>query len=376
MSTTAVIVANPLAPVAAQGGQQRGGLSVQGGNALAAAVEQRAVTEIQTKHLMAVKFPRDQRAAVDRIITAFARPTLAHGAQYEYPRGNETVRGPSIRAAEAMAQSWGNMEFGFSEITRFTDDHGVGVSLIRAGAVDLETNTHRVTEFHVRHWRDTKKGGHRLTDERDVYELCANLAQRRVRASILALLPSDVVETAMRQADEAVKSTVVVTPETIKAIADAFEKMGATRKMLEGRFQRRLDTISPGQYQQLRRIFASIRDGESNVIDWFPEAATSNAEQAEGNPGAEALNQRHAPDQTQVGPGTAPLREANAQAASQAQPNPTENAERDRARQQRRPRRADPPAAEDATPAATPAPDQGATPAGDTGDSTEDQSNE
>lgn len=328
-TTVATIVTNPLAPVAPRPEQR--GMSTTGGNALAAAAEQRAIAEIQTRHLMAVRFPRDQRRAVDQIITAFARPTLATRAQYEYPRGGETVRGPSIRAAEAIAQIWGHLEFGFTEITRFQDESGVGVSAMRASAVDLQSNTHRIAEFFVRHWRDTSSGGYRLSGERDIYELTANQAQRRVRACILALIPTDVVETAMKQADEAVKSTVEVTPATIAAITASFAKLGATRKMLEARFQRNIDTISPGQYIQLRRIYAAIRDGESDVTDWFPEAAQSDPAQAEANPGAEALNAKHRDQAT--------------------------NSYADAPRQRRPRRTAAATVAEDAPPASNPAPD-------------------
>src|SRR5688500_14196706 len=70
--------------------------------------QSRELAETQTKYLMAERFPRDERAAMDRILTAFQRPTLAEKAAYQFARGGSDIAGPSIRAAEAIAQQWGN----------------------------------------------------------------------------------------------------------------------------------------------------------------------------------------------------------------------------------------------------------------------------
>jgi len=84
-------------------------------NAISDAEQQRAIAETQAAMVIAKKFPRDQIAAMDRILTACTRPTLAEGALYSYSKGGSEVSGPSIRLAEAIAQSWGNVHFGISE---------------------------------------------------------------------------------------------------------------------------------------------------------------------------------------------------------------------------------------------------------------------
>src|SRR5690606_13682459 len=120
------------------------------------------------------------------------RPFLAQQAIYAYPRGPQTVTGPSIRLAEAMAQAWGNLDCGIREISQAD-----GVSVAEAYAIDLETNIRISKTFHVRHVRDTKQGKKRLTDSRDIYELVANQGARRLRACILGILPGDVVDAAV-----------------------------------------------------------------------------------------------------------------------------------------------------------------------------------
>lgn len=44
---------------------------------------------------------------MDRILKSCTRETLAQSAVYSYPRGGQSVEGPSIRLAETLAQEWG-----------------------------------------------------------------------------------------------------------------------------------------------------------------------------------------------------------------------------------------------------------------------------
>jgi len=246
----------------------------QRGNAVAETAgsrqgQARELAEMQTKYLMAQQFPRNQIACMDNILNAFTRPALAEKSQYQFARGGTDIVGPSIRAAEAIAQQWGNMEFGFSEVNRGTGSDGVPFSEVVAFAVDLENRNRRPLQFIVKHWRDTKKGGYKLTDERDIYELIANQAQRRVRACILAMIPGDVVEAAMEQAAVTLSTQADVSPAAMVKMVSAFEPFGVTKEHIEKRIQRRLDAIQPAQVVQLKRIYASLRDDMSKASDWF-----------------------------------------------------------------------------------------------------------
>lgn len=231
--------------------------------------QSREVAETQTKYLMAERFPRDEVAAMDRIINAFSRPALAEKAAYQFARGGTDITGPSIRAAEAIAQQWGNMDSGWRELQRGIDATGVPYSEVEAFCVDLQARNSKRLQFIVRHWRDTKQGGYKLKDERDIYELCANNAQRRVRACILASVPGDVADTAMRQAETTLKSKADTSPEAMVKMVDAFAEYGVKREQIEKRIQRRLNAISASQVVNLKRIYASLRDDMSVATDWF-----------------------------------------------------------------------------------------------------------
>lgn len=235
------------------------------GNAVAQADQQRAIAEVQAAMVIARMNPRDPVAAMDRILNACARPKLAETALYQYSRGGTTVSGPSIRLTEAIAQQWGNMQFGIRELEQRSDE-----STVQAFAWDVETNTKREMTFQVPHTRDN---GVRLTKPRDIYEQVANQGARRLRACILAVIPGDVVEAAVQQCELTLKTNVDTSPDAIKKMADAFHGFGISQAQLEKRLQRRIEAIHPAQMVSLRKIYTSLKDGVSSTRDWFEGSA-------------------------------------------------------------------------------------------------------
>ncbi len=231
----------------------------------------RQIQEVQAAMVIAKKFPRSERQAMDRIMNACQRPGLAQSALYEYSRGGTAITGPSIRLAEAMAQAWGNIQFGVREI-----DQANGESTVEAFAWDVETNTRQVKVFRVPHVRHTKRGSYKLEDPRDIYEAVSNSGARRLRACILGVIPGDVTEAAVEQCEATMKASADTSKEAVKKMLAAFaDKFAVTKEMIEGRIQRRIDSITPGQVVGLRKIYTSLTDGMSAPADWFdtPKAA-------------------------------------------------------------------------------------------------------
>jgi hypothetical protein len=226
--------------------------------------QERETSEVQAAMVIAQRFPRDQVKAMDRILTACTRPTLAQAALYEYARGGQTVTGPSIRLAEAIAQAWGNLQVGVREL-----EQRDGESTVEAYAWDLETNLRQSKVFQVAHERHTRQGVKNLTDPRDIYELVANQGARRLRACILAAIPGDVVEQAVLQCETTLRAKVEITPERIKQMVAVFEGYHVTTQQIEKRIQRRLEAITPALFLQLGKIANSLKDGMSKPEDWF-----------------------------------------------------------------------------------------------------------
>ena len=236
----------------------------QNGGAIAAVGEAREIAEVKAAMAVAQMYPRDQRKAMDRILNACARPTLAEKAQYAFARGGQEITGPSIRLAETIAQGWGHLQYGMRELSNVG-----GASEVEAYCWDLESNVRKSIQFTVSHVRNTKKGSYALTDSRDIYENVANNGARRVRACILAIVPGDVVEAAEQACEQTLRAKVDISPERIAKLLEAFAAFGVDKEAIEKKIQRRMDSILPAQVVSLGRIYNSLRDGMSKPHEWF-----------------------------------------------------------------------------------------------------------
>ena len=218
----------------------------------------RQAQEVQAAMVVAKKFPRDEAKSMERILSACTRKTLAESAIYSYPRGGTEVTGPSIRLAECMAQNWGNIDFGYIEL-----EQKQGESTVMAYAWDLETNTRQSKVFTVPHRRETKSGSYALTDSRDIYELIANQAARRVRSCVLAVIPGDVVEAAVQQCELTMKAGMSSKPlgDLIAEMIQCFAKYDVTEEMLSAYIGKNIEAFNEKDVLKLRKIYGSLKDG-------------------------------------------------------------------------------------------------------------------
>ncbi len=235
-------------------------------NAGAVTVESsRAVAEAQGKLVIAKQFPRNEQLAYAKAMEACKRKSLAEKAMYSYPRSGSAISGPSIRLAEELARCWGNIDFGIKELSQKD-----GESEMQAYCWDMETNTMSSQTFVVAHVRDTRKGQVKLTEQRDIYENNANMAGRRLRARILAVLPPDLVEAAVNEC----KKTLAGNNDTplidrINNMVVAFKKFGVKIDTIEKRLNRKIDTMTAEDIFEYIGIYNSLKDGNSAVSDWF-----------------------------------------------------------------------------------------------------------
>ena len=226
----------------------------------------RQAQEVQAAMVIAKRFPRDEVEAYNRIMRACQRKKLAETAMYEYPRGGTKVTGPSIRLAEAMAQNWGNLDFGILELEQKN-----GESQVMAYAWDLETNTRQTKVFSVPHVRGTKKGNVPLTDPRDIYEMVANQGARRVRACILGVIPGDVVEAAVEECQKTLVSgnTEPLIDLVRKGIKQFEDKFSVTQQMIEKYIGCKGEAFSEHDMIRLNNVYRSLRDGMAKREDYF-----------------------------------------------------------------------------------------------------------
>ena len=232
----------------------------------------RAIAEAQGKLVIAKRFPRDEVQSYAKAMEACQRPTMAAKAFYSFPRGGQTVEGPTIRFAEELARCWGNIDYGIKELSQ--DD---GKSEMQAYAWDLETNAQSVQNFTNPHQREQGKKMVTLTSQRDIYENNANMATRRLRSRILAILPAwfaehGIAEAKRTRAGQEDRSLI----DREKKMDDQFAKLGVTQEMIEKRLKRKIDTMTSDDFVEYVGIYNAVKGGESKIADWFDAQKEAN----------------------------------------------------------------------------------------------------
>lgn len=225
----------------------------------------RAIAEAQGKLVIAKRFPRDEVQAYAKAMEACQRPTMAEKAFYSFPRGGQTVEGPTIRFAEELARCWGNIDYGIKELSQ--DE---GKSEMQAYAWDLETNAQSIQNFTNPHQREVGKKMQTLTSLRDIYENNANMATRRLRSRILAILPSWFVEDAIAECKKTLTGqNDLPLVDRVKKMVVQFAKLGVTQEQIEGRLKKRIDTMNADDFVEYVGIYNAIKNGESKISEWF-----------------------------------------------------------------------------------------------------------
>lgn len=230
----------------------------------------RQAQEVQAAMVVAKRFPRNENDSWNRIMRTCQRQTLAEQAMYEFPRGKEKVSGPSIRLAEAIAQNWGNIDFGFIEL-----ENKNGESQVMAYCWDLETNTRQSKVFTVPHIRATKSGNYALTDPRDIYEMVANQAARRVRSCILSIIPGDVVDAAVKVCQQTlVGGDPNKIHEKVQSVLDVFRtEFDIPQQAIERFIGCNASAFTAQTILRLRGVYTAIKEGRATIADFFEKPA-------------------------------------------------------------------------------------------------------
>lgn len=235
--------------------------------------ESKQLSEIKGKMFLARQFPRDPEQSLQNVLMECQRPKLAEAAQYEYPKGDSVVTGPSIRLVEVLARHWGNIDSGVAEIDTHSDH-----TVVKAYAWDLENNVSDEKTFTVQHVRTTKRGSYKLTDERDIYEMVANKAARRKRSCLLAVMPGWYVEAALDACNETLRNSVAngkPIEEVREAVVTAFAEFGVSPDNIAAKLSRPIDKLDPNDIVKLRHLYAAIKDGFVKAQDAFDLSAST-----------------------------------------------------------------------------------------------------
>lgn len=234
--------------------------------------QQGRAEEIKAQVILARQFPRDIEICRQKILEECRRPKLADKANYQYERGKDKygrpniIKGPSIRLAEVIARNWNNIKCGIRELGQHE-----GFSNVQAFAWDMESNVMETKDFVVPHYRKAKGVIYKLDDPRDIYEMVANQGARRKRACILTVIPGDIVDEAIEQADKTLFKALAGEDgrKRLKKMLDMFAEYDVTRELIEQKFNKKINNLPVEDIATLVYIYNSIKDGIGSPADYF-----------------------------------------------------------------------------------------------------------
>lgn len=223
-----------------------------------------AMAEIDQQITTARAYPRSVTQAVKNILTlATLDEETAKECIYALPRGGKPIKGPSIRLAEIIQQSWGNSRTGtrvvhIDRIEKYVEAEGV--------YHDLETNV--ATTARVRR-RISDKAGKVLNEDMIIVtsNAAASIAKRN---AILGGIPKGV----WRQAYAAVERVVVGDVATLavrrQEAMKAFAGFGVKPEQVFAALDvGGLDDIGMEEMTTLIGMHAALKSGEATVEEMF-----------------------------------------------------------------------------------------------------------
>lgn len=216
--------------------------------------------EIDSQIATAKKYPRSlkefKRQAMEM---ATLDEETAASMFYTLPRAGKKIQGPSIRMAEVVGSSYGNLRYGARIVS--TD----AAFITAQGAChDLEKNI-SIT-YEVRR-RITNKSGQRFND--DMIQTTGNAAMSiALREAIFRVVPRSLFNSVYEQAKLTSIGKAKTMTEQRHAAFDWFKKAGATEPQLLAFLGRAgIDDVTTDDIITLRGLVTSIKEGEITIED-------------------------------------------------------------------------------------------------------------
>ncbi|HEU02552.1 MAG TPA: hypothetical protein ENH89_19980 [Aurantimonas coralicida] len=267
----------------------------------AAAAQAKAAVE--ARYLVAWRNPRSDDAVRGKLLRECQRPRFAKVAEYERPiGGGKSIKGPSIRFAEAAMRCMGNM---LPEAYAIYDDDDKRI--VRVSVTDLEANVTHTKDIVVTKTverRSLRRGQEAVSSrtnstgqtthtvrasEDDLLNKEGALISKAMRTCALRLIPGDLVDEAMDLCRATASDHAAKDPDAArKEIADAFAQLNVTAADLEKYLGHDLSKCSPAQLADLRALYAAVRDGETTWAAVLEASGASTAPSGTGTDGLKA----------------------------------------------------------------------------------------
>ncbi len=308
----------------------------------ATAVAAQAKAAVEARYIMAMKRPRDWEDVRVRLMRECQRPGFAAVARYVKPIGKDKKswpQGPSIRFAEAVLRCMGNV---YPEImVTFEDD---SKRILAVTVTDLESNvtySQQITVNKTVERRYLKEGQQPISKrqnsagewtylvyatEDDLLNKQNALISKAIRTSGLRLLPGDIMDDCMEAVLSTLSKETKENPDAAKRkIIDAFAQLNILPSDLQEYLGHALDRIAPAEIDELRQVYAAIKDGESSwdaVMEARQPSGSEEEAKRAGEAKLKAMQQQQQPQETEQQPEPSDADESVADQQQQQQEKP------------------------------------------------------
>lgn len=214
--------------------------------------------EIDMQIATAKRYPRSiERFKKTALDIALCDEETAMSCYYVMPRDGKNIEGPSIRTAEIIASTWGNVRYG-SRIVEEGERHVTAQGMCH----DLESNN-AVTVEVTR--RITNKNGQRYGD--DMIGVAKQAAcSIALRNAIFKVIPQVYAKQIYEKAKEFVLKSAEVAGKSRQDAVAWFAKAGATEaQVLAFLGRRKVNEVTAEDVVTLRGLATAIKDGDTTV---------------------------------------------------------------------------------------------------------------
>ncbi len=230
--------------------------------------------EIDTAIATAHRFPRSYDAFLKKAETlATCRPEIAQAMEYAKPVGGKMVKGPSSRAAEIIAATYGNLRVQARVIS-------IGEKEIVAQGVahDLETNVAHSVEVHE---PICKKDGTRYADSQ-IATMCGSACSKARRNAIFLTVPAALCAPILEAAKLVAMGSAATLPERRDKLLKWFEDKGVKRSAILRWLQIKGENdIDLEKMADLSAAYTSAKEEGISLVDLF--GAQLEKRDSEGN---------------------------------------------------------------------------------------------
>lgn len=224
---------------------------------------EREAKEIEIQMVAAKRFPRDLNQVEENVQQLCKSKKFASQSKYAFSRGGTDITGASVRLVEAVAQLYGNIEHSTNEISRHDD-----YSECEAYAWDMENNVKVKRSFRVAHYRDTKRGKVRLTDERDIREMIFNIGARLERACMERVIPKYIIDEALEFCDKTLSKSIEGDKfaDAVKSVMEYFAELDCSEHDVEIMVGVTKDRWNKAIYNKAVGYYNALADNQTTKI--------------------------------------------------------------------------------------------------------------